>query len=375
MHDSLGRPLAIVETESVELLRLADVAWDDVDDEGESFTSVADWRTGHERFWTASIDEIRANTADPTWHFSDDTIVICEHFRVVERLAAADEGRYPVVELAADLDDAELVATELFDLDTIGIEELGTDGSSVHVRYRAGFASDEAAVAAERWIWDHYPAWRPRFEVIVGDDWLDAWREHFEPVSVGGLVVVPDWDQNLAPVADGLLPLRLDPKRAWGTGAHASTRLVLLALQSDTVTVRQRRVLDVGCGSGILAIASVLLGADSAHGIDVERSAIPVMRENAARNGVSDRCTAAWEPIGTHMHAYDLVVANILAPVLIELATDIMRVTVPGGTIVLAGLIDTQVDRVSEAFARCQQVAMEVDGAWRALVLRQPDLR
>jgi ribosomal protein L11 methyltransferase len=370
MHDSVGRPLAILETESVRLLPMADVLWDDVNDEGESFTSVAHWRAGHERYWSAFVDEIRTDTGDPTWHLNDDTIVVCEHFRVVERLAAADEGRYPVVELSADSTNAELVATELFDLDTIGIEELGVDGSNA--RFRAGFASDEAAVAAERWIWENAPAWKPRFEVIVGDDWLDAWREHFEPVAIGGLVIVPDWGEAApSDVPAGLVPLLLDPKRAWGTGAHSSTKLVLQSLQSDALEVAGRRVLDVGCGSGILAIASLLLGAKSAHGIDVERSAIPVTLQNAERNGVGARCTAEWEPLDNHTRTYDIVLANILAPVLIELAPHIVRVTEQGGMIVLAGLIETQVDRVVEAFVGCRRVTSNCDGTWRALVLQR----
>jgi ribosomal protein L11 methyltransferase len=372
MHDSHGRPLAHLETVSVQLVRMADVQWQDVDDEGESFTSVTDWRDAHEAFWTPFVDEIRTNTGDPTWHLNDDTIVVCEHFGVAERLAAADEGRYPVVEFTAPAVDAELAAAELFDLDTIGIEELGSDDSSAHIRFRAGFASDEAAANAEAWIWANYPLWTPRFEVILGDDWLDTWREHFVPITVGGLIILPDWgDGATVEVPPGVTPIRLDPKRAWGTGAHASTGLVLQALQSTDVATHNRRVLDVGCGSGILAIASLLLGAASAHGIDVERSAIPVTLENAARNGVVDRCTAEWEPIATHPYTYDLVLANILAPVLIDLAPDIVRVTEPNGTIVLAGLIDTQVDRVVNAFSACQLVVVNDDGAWRSLILRR----
>ena len=130
-----------------------------------------------------------------------------------------------------------------------------------------------------------------------------------------------------------------------------------------------RSVLDVGCGSGILALASLLLGARFAHGIDVDRSAIAVTLENAARNGLEDRLTAAWQAIDQCKQTYELVLANILAPVLIELAADLQRVTAQGGIIVLSGLVEDQVHRVLEAFDCCQLVEITSDGAWRCIVL------
>ena len=372
MHDSKDRPLAVLITVDAQVLRMSDVTFEMVDQEGESFASVDAWRVAHEEYWTPFIEEVRAQTNDQTWLLDDDTIVVFETFAIAERLAAADEGRYPVVELTVSSSDAELAAADLYDLDTIGVEEVFDDGTTVGLR--AGFASDESAAEAERSLWVHHGGWKPRFEVIVGDDWLDAWREHFTEVRVGGLTIIPDWVGSASTEsvdASPTTPILLDPKRAWGTGAHQSTSLVLNAMQSPAVACEQARVLDVGCGSGILGIAALMLGASSSHGIDVDRSAITVTMENARRNGVDGRCTASWVPIADVSESYDVVFANILAPILVTLAQDVQRVTRPDGTIVLAGLIDEQVERVLRAYDSCSVIDTFHDGVWRALVLRR----
>ena len=370
MHDSTGRPLAVLTTVSVEVIRLADVSFAMAALEGESFASAFSWRRAHEDYWTPFVEQVRAQTNNPEWSLTDDTLVVFETFVLVDRLAAADEGRYPVVELTVPTTDNELAASDLYELETVGIEELASDDGEV--RLRAGFASDDAAAHAERWMWDNHPGWKPRFEVLIGDDWLDAWREHFMPVRVGSLLIVPDWEGAALATDDepGTQHVLLDPKRAWGTGAHASTALVLGALQSPSVALPGARILDVGCGSGILAIAAVLLGASSALGIDVDRTAIAVTAENARRNGVDDRCSAEWLPLDAIAEVFDVVCANILAPVLIELAGHLQRVTRDGGTILLAGLIDQQLDRVLDAFGRCDVVEIRTDGPWRGIVLR-----
>lgn len=373
MHDSLSRPLAILMTTEVRAIPMAEVTAAMADAEGESFQSVNHWRTAHEQYWGSQLDDIRAEVGDPTWCVNENTVLVYEEFTLMERLPAADEGRYPVVELVVSVDEAEMAAADLYELDTVGVEEVLTlsVGNINHVHLRAGFASDEAAVEAERTLWRDHPSWNPRFEVILGDDWLDAWREHFTELTIGRLRVIPDWDgaQPSAPAGGSALTLRMDPKRAWGTGGHPSTQLVLNAMQSAGASPVGGSVLDVGCGSGILALASVLLGARTAHGIDVDRAAIAVTLENAGRNGLADRVTAAWLPVQQCTRAYDLVLANILAPVLIELADEMQRVTQAGGTIVVAGLVEDQVDRVIGAFDRCRVVEITSNGGWRCIVM------
>jgi ribosomal protein L11 methyltransferase len=139
----------------------------------------------------------------------------------------------------------------------------------------------------------------------------------------------------------------LDPGLAFGTGTHATTALCLEWLDQERPT--GRRVLDVGCGSGILAVAALLLGAHRAHGLDIDPQALTASTDNATRNGVLDRLTlaAAEAPWDT---GYDVVLANILAEPLIELAPRIAQATRPGGAVVLAGLLTEQAEWVAAAY-------------------------
>ena len=388
-----GARLGILETTDRVVERIADVTWEQVDSEGESFVSVDDWRRGHEEFWSRYLDVIRTHTNDPLWNITDDTEVVYETFRIVERLPGADEARYPVVECAVSPNEVELASADLYDLGTVGIEELAegqelTDPRSpdrIHpddVLLRAGFPSDALAVAAEAAL-DR--RWHPRFEVLLGDDWLDAWREHFSPMRVGRLVIVPDWkdDQDLLgdPVLAGMglgdVVLHLDPGRSFGTGGHASTRLALAALQRlDLVGLR---VLDVGCGSGVIAVAALLLGADGALGLDIEEAALERTLRNATANGVASRCSATSTPIGALQVGalgaeadHHVVVANILAPVLIGEAEAIARTVGAGGALILSGFVADQADRVAAAYPSFSIEAELGDGSWRAWVLRAP---
>ena len=221
--------LAVLEVVEVLEMRLADVPWELADAEGESFRDVADWHQAHDRFW-ASVGET----------VTDETVVRCERFVLVERLDGASGPRFPVVEVLVAPDEVEWVSAELSDLDTIGIEEVAlgftTNATPIPadmVMLRAGFASDAMAATAERELTG--ARWR-RFEVLIGDDWLDAWRDGFEPVSVGRLLIWPEWrdlpDPSTPNAAEGLQVVRFDPGRAWGTGGHQSTRLALQLLQS-----------------------------------------------------------------------------------------------------------------------------------------------
>jgi ribosomal protein L11 methyltransferase len=360
--------LAVLEVVKLTEMRIAEVPWALANAEGESFTDVAHWRRGHDQFWN-TIGLI----------IEDDTMVRCEQFRLVEVLPAATAARYPVVEVIAPVADADWVSSELAELDTIGIEEVAsaysTDGREVpsdHLLFRAGFASDVAAAHAELELSRNW--WR-RFEVLIGNEWLDAWRDDFTPVEVGRLLVWPSWKGDAPAVAHpDQLVIPFDPGRAWGTGGHESTKLALTMLQALPELVGAT-VFDAGCGSGILSVAAVLLGADHADGVDTDMASPQIMMENAERSLVQDRVSASAESIEhvafTRPGSYGLIVANILAPVLIEIAPALLTLRQPGAPIVLAGLIDTQVERVLRAYAPLQKSAELRDGVWRGLVLRE----
>jgi ribosomal protein L11 methyltransferase len=194
----------------------------------------------------------------------------------------------------------------------------------------AGFASSEAAARVVTSL-----AWPATVEVVADDSWQDAWKAHAEPIRVGDLLVVPSW----------LDVLRIDPGTAFGSGSHASTRLCLAALQE---LAPDASVLDVGCGSGILSIAAMRLGATSAVAIDVAAEAIEVTRANAGSNGVE--VDARHVLIDDVDGTFDVVVANIGAAVLREMAP----VLAPRAArwLVLAGLLEEHVPSVVAAYAR-----------------------
>jgi ribosomal protein L11 methyltransferase len=387
MRGTNGTRLAVVESVSTMELPIGQVTWEQVESEGESFRSVDHWRVGHEHFWSQFLAEIRSHTQNPGWEIRADTIVTYETFRIVTKLSDADMARFPMVELVVSPEDIEWVSSELFELGTTGIEEIPLSALTTSPRsesppaalgLRAGFPSDEIAVAAEAALdWK----WQPRFEVLLGDDWLDAWREHFEPTQIDRFLLLPAWwsDTDLAayenPVTAGNpsepIKLLIDPGRSFGTGAHATTALSLKALETNVQPAST--VLDVGCGSGVLSVAAALLGAARVLGTDIESAAIDNSRRNAQRNHVTNTVTFTSDSVDKIDETFDLVVANILAPVLIALAEQISQRVVGGGHLILAGLIESQVREVLRAYEsrRLTLISSSKEGNWVCLTLRR----
>ncbi len=192
--------------------------------------------------------------------------------------------------------------------------------------------------------------------MVEDSDWENNWREFYKPIEVGEkLVVVPEWE----PIPeDGRLPLRLDPGLIFGTGSHATTRMCLAALES--YVNQNTRVLDLGCGSGILGIGALVLGAKSCLGCDIDPKAPDVAMANAALNGIgADRLTACAGDViadaslrrgfGT---GYDLVLANIVSDVIIPLAPHVPGFLAPGGVFITSGIIEGRQDEVRAAIER-----------------------
>jgi len=211
-------------------------------------------------------------------------------------------------------------------------------------------------------------------------NWAEAWKEHFRPLSVGPFRILPAWlgDEEDLSCAEGApspapIPLLLDPGMAFGTGQHPTTRLCL-GLVAD-VGCAGAAVLDVGCGSGVLAIAAMLLGAAEAAGIDIDADAVRAARANARLNGVEARwLEGGLEELDGSLDRYDVVLANLLAHSLVELAPRLAAAVAPEGCIIASGLLPDQAVGVAEAMARsgltCDRPV--IDGDWAALVAR-PD--
>ena len=179
---------------------------------------------------------------------------------------------------------------------------------------------------------------------VEDSDWENNWREYYKPIEVGEkLVVVPEWEE--AP-QDGRLPLRLDPGLIFGTGSHATTRMCLAALEKFSKP--GVRVLDLGCGSGILGIGALILGCDSCLGVDIDPKAPDVVMSNAALNGIGADKMTAWAGdiiADSSLRArigggYQLVLANIVADVIIPLTAIVRQFMAPGAVFICSGIIE-----------------------------------
>ena len=203
-------------------------------------------------------------------------------------------------------------------------------------------------------------------------DWERVWMEDFTPIQMGPrLWICPSWTP---PPEEALVPVLLDPGLAFGTGTHATTAMCLNAL--DGLIRGNERVVDFGCGSGILAIAALKLGAGCALGVDNDPQAVVASRDNAQRNDIDtndftvvmpdDGVIAQWDA------SADLMVANILAGPLVELADQLIRLTAPGGTILLTGVLEAQAPELIERYRNVNlEVNQQRDG-WVLLAGQKP---
>ena len=214
---------------------------------------------------------------------------------------------------------------------------------------------------------------RLRYTELRDADWAEEWKRHFKPLRVGRLLVQPSWSEPADARADDLV-ITLDPGHAFGTGQHDTTRLCLAAL--ERVLRDGAAVLDVGTGSGILALAAARLGATRVHALDIDADAVAVARENAVRNGLGDCIEVRAGSLGAHWPwpeepdgAYDCVVMNISSAVVTELLRDAATALRPGGVLVASGFLAEAVTDV-EAAARAaglRDVSSELDGEWGAV--------
>jgi ribosomal protein L11 methyltransferase len=192
-------------------------------------------------------------------------------------------------------------------------------------------------------------------QTVQETDWAEAWKEHYHPIPIGRkLMIVPAWLENPQPER---IAIRMDPGMAFGTGTHPTTQLCLELIEEVLAdTGGGSTVIDVGCGSGILGVAAIKLGASHVLGVDIDRLAVKVSRENAAANGVGERMEtgegSVKEVLGGNfsVRQADIVLANILAPVLVRLFTDgLAGLVKDGGFLVLSGIIEHQAGEVLEA--------------------------
>jgi ribosomal protein L11 methyltransferase len=262
---------------------------------------------------------------------------------------------------------------------TVAIEapfELVDDGLAARtdptrpVTIRAYVAAGHAGHAVERARRDlsHLQAFglRPIGELetrlVQEEDWADAWKSHFPVLRVGRrLIIRPTWLEHQAQPDE--VVIALDPGMAFGTGLHPTTRLCLAALErlADEGRLRGARVLDVGSGSGILSVAAGLLGAAAVTAVDVDPLAVETTQANALRNGLGSRIEARRGSVPEPAAGFEIVLANLIASLLVELAPALRRTLQVGGRLIAGGIF---VDREAEVGAALAGAGLRVDERW-----------
>ena len=200
-------------------------------------------------------------------------------------------------------------------------------------------------------------------------DWVARFREGFRAFEVGGFRIVPSWDPG--PEADRGRTIRMLPARAFGTGTHESTRLCLRALESIAARQPLGRVVDVGCGTGILAVAAARLAAASVTALDLDPEAVESARLHARMNQIEVHLVRGDGGRPLRRGRFDTVIANLTAPLLLEKRDEIAGLCAPSASLVLAGFLQDDAEGIATAYAG-RGTTVSVDGEWAALRIEGP---
>ena len=260
--------------------------------------------------------------------------------------------------------DEDLATAILWELGTSGIEVRTTPDETVLSAYfRAGSVSLAEVARALAVL----PGARVEPAEVLVVDWTARFKESFRPFRAGSFLIVPAWDRDAPGEGRRLI---VDPGIAFGTGTHESTRLALFALESLSTPTPPRRVLDLGAGSGILSIAALLLGAGQAVAVEIDPDALPSARDHAALNGAALRLVRGDGARCVRERAFDVVLANISAPLLTARAAEIAAACRPRGHAVLSGLLRHDVADLRAAWEpHASRIEVRIEGEWASLVV------
>ena len=273
---------------------------------------------------------------------------------------------------------SEGLANLVWELGALGVVEEERPGSAPCLR---AFFPDTAVDALTTSVVEYLAGLRalgftvaeePSISRLSDPGWAEAWQEHFRPLPVGrGLIIAPSW---ATPPPNGRLVITIDPGRAFGTGHHGTTAGCLAILEDIVEREHPERAIDLGTGSGILAITAARLGVERVVAVDDDPDAIANAMANAARNHVSDRVHCVLGDAGVlTAEPAPLVLANLMRSAHLRLATAYRRALVPGGALVVGGLLDAEADEVATALAK---EGLEARGAiaregWTTLEMRR----
>jgi ribosomal protein L11 methyltransferase len=293
-------------------------------------------------------------------------------------------SRYWELAVAVPPGASEGLTNFVWELGALGVVE--EDNAEGHARLRAFFpdAADSDAIAKSLDLYlgaleslGFARAGASAVAAVADTDWAEAWRVHFAPLPIGRrLLVAPPWETP--PAANGRLVLTLEPGRAFGTGQHATTAGCLELLETIVERTRPARAIDLGTGSGILAIAAARLGVPEVLAIDSDPDAVASATANVQRNGLAERVTCAGADAAMlHAEAAPLVLANLLAAAHRALAPCYARLVAAGGTLVAGGCLNAEADDVTAALAAHgfrRDAARSIDG-WATLAYAHAALR
>lgn len=266
---------------------------------------------------------------------------------------------------ASGLDVHERLALTLDGLDATAIEQTDTLTSRIY------FADAATRLAASGALERELGGLGTVTLVDVADEgWLQKVEARLEAVAVGRFVVAPPWDMPPdAPGTHAPILIVIEPSMGFGTGHHESTRLCLQAL--ETLDVRRRKVLDVGTGSGVLAIAAAKLGAADVLAIDLDPDAVASAQNNVERNDVSDVVRVRHAQLAAGMEAVDVVLANLTAATLVRHGDVLTSLLAQAGTLVTSGFTGDQLPMVTGAFSRLALAARHAENGWECAVFRR----
>jgi ribosomal protein L11 methyltransferase len=280
-----------------------------------------------------------------------------------------DSPPHPFVTIRVRPDQLELAQLRLWELGASGLEErddttLVRESAPSRVVVIAAFPDEASAQHALKEIREEHEA---EITYVPSEDWATEWRRGFGAQRIGKrLLLHPSWEPAQSEPGD--VVLTIDPENAFGSGDHETTRLVLQML--DQWVAGGERVLDVGCGSGVLSIAALGLGAASAVAVDIDEDAVVVARRNAEINGVAPRIEASARPLRAIEGAYDIVLANIETRVLFHMPGELQARIAPGGILVLSGILRAERDELLAAYAPMLLEQCLEEGEWCACLLR-----
>lgn len=303
--------------------------------------------------------------------YSEVTIKVATEF--LETASAIANMVVPYGIYIEDYSDIEELAPQIAHIDLIEQELLERDRS--HGLIHIYISPEENPHEAISYIKDRLEQADIAYVIDLGhineDDWATSWKKYYYPTKIGNrLVVCPSWE-TYEPKSDEVV-LVMDPGMAFGTGTHDTTRLCLQMLE-DLVTPETTQ-LDIGTGSGILAVASLLMGAKSAVGVDIDDVAVRVAKENAAANAVDDKVTFHAGDLTEKVSGkFQLVTANIVADVIIRLIPDLDQFLTDDGVFLASGIIDTREQDVQNAMSAAgyRMISRKESGGWVAIAVQR----